>query len=228
VFALDLDLNKREVDALKEKVIEVARELFESGLVLATLGVVSARIKGTDKIIITPSGFSKKKLSTKELIIVDLEGNVVEGDLKPSAETPMHTYIHKMRPDVGAVIHTHSPFATSWATADREIPCYTAEQAFELGGRVPIVLDYSGPATKEINDLKNIVKSLEHCSAALLRDHGAVVIGKDLEEALDNAFILEDVAKIAIYSNLIGRPEELRKEEIEKLWNFKLYKYGQR
>lgn len=222
------DLNRNEVEYLKEKAIEAARDLFESGLVLATLGVVSVRIPNTDRIIITPSGFSKKRLSIKELIIVDLEGKVVEGNLRPSVETSMHTYIHKMRPDIGAVIHTHSPLATSWAAANREIPCYTAEQAFELGGRVPIVLDYSGPGTTDTKDLENIVKSLERCPAALLRDHGAVVTGKDIEEALDMAHILEDVAKIALYSNIIGEPQELPKEEIDRLWEFKLYKYGQK
>lgn len=225
---MDDELNRNEIELLKAKVIEAAKDLFDSGLVLATLGVVSVRIPDTEKIIITPTGFSKKRLSTKELIIVDLDGNVIEGDFKPSAETAMHTFIHKMRPDIGAVIHTHSPLATAWATINQEIPCYTAEQAFELGGRVPIVLDYSGPGTTDEKDLKNIVRKLERCPAALLRDHGAVVTGKDIEDALDNSHILEDVAKIAIYSKLIGKPEELPKAEIDSLWEFKRYRYGQR
>ena len=223
-----IDLNRNEVQYLQEKVIEAARDLFQSGLVLATLGVVSARIPDTDRIIITPSGFSKKRLSTKELIIIDLDGNVVEGSFRPSVETPMHTYIHKVRPDIGAVIHTHSPSATSWATVNKEIPCYTAEQAFEFGGRVPVVLDYSGPGTTEKKDLENIVASLVRSPVALLRDHGAVVTGRDIDEALDNAHLLEDVAKIAICSTLIGKPEELPRDEIERLREFKLQKYGQR
>ncbi|MBS7654508.1 class II aldolase/adducin family protein [Candidatus Bathyarchaeota archaeon] len=213
---------------LKRKVIDVAREMFNCGLVTSTFGVVSARIPKTDHILITPSGFCKAKLDSTNLIVVDLNGELVEGSLKPSVETTMHTYIHERRPELQAVLHTHSPFATAFAAANREIPCVSAEQAFYFGGRVPLVTNYSLPGTTDEEELNSIVGALKDSNAILLRKHGSVVVGETLEKALDTAIVLEDVAKIALFSMLIASPSEFTRNELDYMKEFKKTRYGQK
>jgi len=213
---------------LKNRLVEVARELFEKGLVKSTFGVVSVRIPNTDYVLITPSGFSKARLDKDNLIIVDLDANLVEGKFRPSVETPMHTRIHKRRPDLNTVIHTHSPMACAFAAANMSIPCVSAEQAFYFGGRVPLVRRYSLPGTNQPPELENIVAALKSTNAVLLRKHGAVVVGKTPEEALDTAIVLEDVATIALHSIVLSRPIEFKQQELRYLKEFKETKYGQK
>jgi len=216
------------LDDLKHRVVEVARGLFENKLVVSTFGVVSSRIPNTDYVLITPSGFSKAHLDKDNLIIVDLEANLVQGRFRPSVETPMHTHIHKRRPDLSTVIHTHSPIACAFAAASMEIPCVSAEQAFYLGGRIPLVRKYSLPGTTEPSELENIVKALRNINAVLMRKHGAVVVGKTPEEALDTAIVLEDVATIALHSIILSKPKEFTPKELRYLKNFKATRYGQK
>jgi L-ribulose-5-phosphate 4-epimerase len=216
------------LDDLKRRVVEVARGLFENELVVSTFGVVSTRILNTDYVLITPSGFSKARLDKENLIIVDLEANLVQGKFRPSVETPMHTHIHKRRPDLSTVVHTHSPMACAFAAANMEIPCVSAEQAFYLGGRVPLVRKYSLPGTTDASELENIVRALKNVNAVLMRKHGVVVVGKTPEEALDTAIVLEDVATIALHSILLSRPSEFTSRELKYLKNFKATRYGQK
>jgi L-ribulose-5-phosphate 4-epimerase len=220
-------IDPAQLERLKTTVIEVARGLFENHLVISTFGVVSLRIPGTNNVLITPSGFSKNTLQNDHLIIVDLEGKLVAGKYRPSVETTMHTYVHKHRPELTTVIHTHSPMAVAFAAANVEIPCVSAEQAFYLGGRVPIVRKYSYPGTTEPTELKAILKTLEKTNAALLRKHGVIVVGRTPEEALDTAIVLEDVAKVAFHSIQLAKPREFTKAEINYLTEFKRTKYGQ-
>lgn len=219
-----------EQDALRvleAKVIEVARGLFENQLVVSTFGVVSVRIPNTNLVLITPSGFSKARLSAENLIVVDFKSNLVQGKFRPSVETPMHTYIHANRPDVSTVVHTHSPIACAFAAACMEIPCVIAEQAFYLGGRVPLVRRYSLPGTNRPAELAAILRALQDCNAVLLRKHGAVIVGKTPEECLDTAIVLEHVATVALHSIMLARPKELTRREINLLRTFKKTKYGQ-
>ena len=216
------------LESLKGKVIEVARGLFENHLVVSTFGVVSVRIPDTGYVLITPSGFSKMTLHTDHLIIVDLEGNLVAGNFRPSVETAMHTYIHRHRPELNTVIHTHSPMACAFAAANMEIPCVSAEQAFYLGSRIPLVRKYSLPGTNSTAELKAILKALEHVDAALLRKHGVIVVGRTPEQALDTAIVLEDIAKMAFYSIQLAKPREFTKAELEYLKEFKRTRYGQK
>ncbi len=216
------------LDDLKHRVLEVSRGLFENRLVVSTFGVVSTRIPNTDLVLITPTGFSKARLDKDNLIIVDLEANLVRGRFRPSVETPMHTHIHKRRPDLSTVIHTHSPMACAFAAADMEIPCVSAEQAFYLGGRVPLVREYSLPGTTKPNELENIVEALQNINAILMRKHGVVVVGKTPEEALDTAIVLEDVATIALHSIALSKPKEFTPKELRYLKEFKATRYGQK
>jgi len=222
------DIEPAMLDDLKHRVVEVARGLFENKLVISTFGVVSTRIPNTDYVLVTPSGFSKARLDKDNLIIVDLQANLLQGKFRPSVETPMHTHIHKRRPDLSTVIHTHSPMACAFAAANMDIPCVSAEQAFYLGGRIPVVRKYSLPGTTDKGELENIVKALRNINAVLMRKHGVVVVGKTPEEALDTAIVLEDVATIALHSIMLSKPREFTRRELTYLKKFKETRYGQR
>ena len=221
-------IDRAELETLKFKVIEVARGLFENHLVVSTFGVVSVRIPNTEYVLITPSGFSKMTLHNDHLIVVDLEGNLVTGNFRPSVETAMHTYIHKHRPELNTVIHTHSPMACAFAAANMEIPCVSAEQAFYLGGRIPLVRKYSLPGTNAPSELKAILDALKNVDAVLMRKHGVIVVGRTPEQGLETAIVLEDVAKIAFYSIQLARPKEFTKAELRYLKEFKRTRYGQK
>jgi L-ribulose-5-phosphate 4-epimerase len=221
------DVEPRVLDDIKSRVVEVAKGLFENHLVISTFGVVSVRIPNTDYAVITPSGFSKLTLNTNHLIIVNLEGKLIQGNYRPSVETAMHTYVHKHRPDLNTVIHTHSPMACAFAAANMEIPCVVAEQAFYLGGRVPLVRKYSLPGTQEEPELAAILKALEKCNAVLLRKHGVIVVGKTPEDGLETAIVLEDVATMTLHSLMIAKPKEFTRKELAYLKIFKRTRYGQ-
>jgi L-ribulose-5-phosphate 4-epimerase len=216
------------IRGIEAKVIEVARGLFDNNLVVSTFGVVSIRIPNTDYAVITPSGFSKAKLSPENLIIVDFNAKLVDGTFRPSVETAMHTYIHAHRSELSTVIHTHSPVACAFAAANMEIPCVSAEQAFYLGGKVPLVTKYSLPGSQNKRELAAILKALERCDAVLLRKHGVVVVGRTPEAGLDTAIVLEDVAKMTLYSLMLSKPKEFTKKELDYLRVFKGTKYGQK
>jgi len=215
------------INDLATKTVEVARGLFENKLVTSTFGVVSNVIPNTQYVLITPSGFSKLTLNTNHLIIVNLDAKLVQGNFRPSVETPMHTYIHRHRPELSTVIHTHSPLACAFAAANREIPCVSAEQAFYFGGRVPLIRKYSLPGSKEPAELAAVLKGLEQCDAVLLRKHGVVVVGRTPDEALESAIVLEDVANMAVHSMTIAKPKEFTQKELASLRVFKRTKYGQ-
>jgi len=221
-------IDNSELESLKGKVVEVARGLFDNRLVVSTFGVVSLRIPNTEYVLITPSGFSKMKLHNDNLIVVDLEGNLVTGNFRPSVETAMHTYIHKHRPELNTVIHTHSPMACAFAAANMEIPCVSAEQAFYLGGRIPLVRKYSLPGTNEPSELKAILKALQNVDAVLMRKHGVIVVGRTPEQGLETAIVLEDVAKMAFYSIQLAKPKEFTRAELKYLKEFKRTRYGQK
>jgi len=217
------------LDKLRREVIKTASEMFEYGLIKSTFGVVSARVPQTDYVIITPSGFSKERLSVGNLCIVDLEGKLIKGKLRPSSETSMHVFIHERLPEANAVLHTHSPMATAFAAANKEIPCVSTEQAFAFGGRIPLVTEYFCPGSQSIKKLEKVVDALRKAKAVLLRNHGVMIIGRDLKEALDNAIVLEDVATTALQSCMIGGlSHELSAEEIKEIREFRLTRYGQR
>ncbi|HDD66508.1 MAG TPA: class II aldolase/adducin family protein [Nitrososphaeria archaeon] len=221
-------IDRRVLDEVMEGVLRVSRRLFEEGLVKSTFGVVSARIPGTDYVVITPSGFRKERVARENLVVVDLDGRVVQGRLRPSSETPMHVYVHRNIREAACVVHTHSPMATVFAIIERDIPCVSSEQAFTFGGRIPVVRRYSFPGTTKVEELEAIVEALRACRVALLKRHGVIAYGEDFDEALDNAVVVEDIATSAILALLLGRPKEFTEEEIEAIQEFKRTRYGQR
>ncbi|MDW8021522.1 MAG: class II aldolase/adducin family protein [Nitrososphaerota archaeon] len=223
-----MKVSSSNLDKVMAGVLRVSKGLFDEGLVKGTFGVVSARIPDTDYVVITPSGFRKERVTKKNLIVVDLEGKVVSGKLRPSSETPMHVYVHKKIPEASCVVHSHSPMATVFAILERDIPCLTSEQGFVFAGKIPVVRNYSYPGTTRVEELESIVEALRGCKAALLRKHGIIVYGESFDEALDNAVVVEDIAKSAIFALLLGEPKELTEEDIAYLQEFKRTRYGQR
>lgn len=221
-------VNKKIIDKVMNEVLYVSKTLFQEGLVKSTFGVVSERIPETEYVVITPSGFKKEKIAKKNLLVVDLDGRVVLGNLRPSSETPMHVFIHKNIREANCVVHTHSPMATVFAILKRDIPCIASEQAFTFGGRIPVVKKYSFPGTTNIEELESIVEALKTSKAALLPRHGVIVYGETCEEALDNAIVVEDIAISSIFSLLLGEPTEFTEDEIKYLQEFKRTRYGQK
>ncbi len=213
---------------LKEQVIRTAKEMFKEGLIKSTFGVVSVRIPQTGYVIITPSGFCKTRVIAENLCIVDLDGKLIEGKFRPSSETSMHVYIHKQLKDANAVLHTHSPAATAFAIAQKEILCVSTEQSFAFGSRIPLVAEYFCPGTQDTEKLESIISALKKAKVALLKNHGVIIVGCDLEEALNNAIIVEDIATTVLYSCILGGfPNELTPEEIKEVRDFRLTRYGQ-
>jgi L-ribulose-5-phosphate 4-epimerase len=223
VKGIDREVARKVMD----EVLYVSKMLFEEGLVKSTFGVVSARIPNAYYVVITPSGFKKEKVAKENLLIVDLDCRVVSGNLRPSSETPMHVFVHKNIEEANYVVHTHSPMATVFAILRSDIPCIASEQAFTFGGRIPVVKKYSYPGTSNIEELESIVDALKTSKAALLPRHGVIVHGETGEEALDNAVVVEDIATSAIFSLLLGKPQEFSEEEIRYLQEFKKTRYGQ-
>nr|MDO8135897.1 class II aldolase/adducin family protein [Candidatus Njordarchaeum guaymaensis] len=182
----------------------------------------------TGCVLITPSGFTKSRVATENLCVVDLNGNLIRGNMRPSSETSMHVYVHRRVTAANAVLHTHSPAASAFAIAKRDIPCVSTEQGFAFGDNIPVVREYFCPGTKDPRKLESVVDALKKAKVVLLKSHGVLATGVDLEEALDNAVVVEDIAKSVLYSIIIGGfPEEMSAEEIREVREFRLKRYGQ-
>jgi len=196
--------------SLGEQVIDVARKLLNEGLVVGTSGNVSARVAGTDACLITPSGVDCERLEPDDLVLVGFDGQVRDGRLKPSSDTPTHLAIYRGRPDMGAVIHTHSPHATAFSVVRMEIPPVLIEAAGFLGGPVPL----NG----------NLPRSGR---AVLLPNHGVLCAGETLEKALTAARLVEHMAKVAYLATALGRPSAVPQPQIERMSAFLQGEYGQ-
>lgn len=208
----------------RQEVLATAHQLVKSGLIAATWGNVSARDPTTGLIAITPSGIRYETLAVEDICVVDPEGKVHEGEYKPSSETPMHTLIYRERPDVQGIVHTHSIFATVLATLKREIPPVIAELALGVGGNVPVA-DFAVPGTRELGE--HALAGLGQGNAVLLQNHGVLTVGPNLERAFTIAAIVEDAAKIYVYSSLLGTPTLVPKELLADLFRT-FQSYGQK
>lgn len=194
-------------EGLRTELVRVSREAYDRGFVSGVGGNISTRIS-PNRVLIKPSGLRLKDLTPKNLLVVDLHGNVIEGAGKPSEEIRFHLGIYKLRKDVGAVIHTHSPAATAFAVVGIELPPITA-QAAKILGKIPLV-GYAPPGSKELAKL--VVKAFKpEVKAALLRGHGSVAVGKNLAEAFNNTDLLEETARIALLTFQLGGPKKIPK-----------------
>lgn len=212
---------------LRQSVIETARKMKEYGLVELAGGTVCAVDKETSLVAITPSGLEYDDMQPEDVCLVDLELRLVEGKLRPSIASDMFTEIMKARPDVGAVIHTHSSYATAFASLNREIPVITTTQANLVGGPVPVVRPlHPGPHTKEYLD--NIVETLGNGKAVNIMCHGPIAVGDDLDDCLAVAVTLESTAAIAIKAAALGDPVCLSQDDTLIAYNYCRKAVGQK
>ncbi|MEV4413189.1 L-ribulose-5-phosphate 4-epimerase [Catellatospora sp. NPDC049609] len=215
-----------DIQQIRESVAALHAELTRYGLVAWTAGNVSARVPGKDLMVIKPSGVSYDDLSPANMIVCDLHGDVVEGDLSPSSDTAAHAYVYRAMPEVGGVVHTHSGYATAWAARGEPIPCHLTAQADEFGGEIPI-----GPfALIGGDDIgKGIVATLagHRSPAVLMRNHGVFTIGRDARAAVKAAVMCEDVARTAHLARMLGEPVPMPAAAIDALHHRYQNVYGQ-
>ena len=207
-------MSNRWSDA-KRDVAATAREMAVLGLVTGSSGNVSLRLEAHDSrelIAITPSGKPYPTLNDEDIVIVDHEVEPVDGELVPSSETLLHVAIYEARPDVQAIIHTHSVFSSVAAVAGMDIPPIIDEMMITIGGPIK-VSEYAFPGTQELAD--KVVAALDERNAALIRNHGAVGVGRDLREALDICSLVERMAQIFVYTSLMGKVNTLPADVVE-------------
>jgi L-ribulose-5-phosphate 4-epimerase len=216
-----------DVEALRREVCALHAELVRNDLVAWTSGNLSARVPGEDLMVIKASGVSFDDLTPDALVLCDLDGRVVDGDLSPSSDTLTHAYVYREMPEVGGIAHTHSPYATAWAARAEEIPCVLTAMADEFGGPIPV-----GPFAliggEEIGH--GVVRTLagHRSPAVLMRSHGVFTIGATPKEAIKAAVMCEDVAQTVHLARVLGDPVPLAREEIDALYDRYQNVYGQR
>jgi L-ribulose-5-phosphate 4-epimerase len=213
-----------QLDELRAIVCHLNVELPRHNLVAWTSGNVSARDQLTGSVVIKPSGIRYEDLTPESMVVVDLDGKVIEGRNKPSSDTFAHIYIYRHRPDVNGVVHTHSTFATAWAAAGRPIPPVLTAICDEFGGPIPVG-EYAKIGGDEIG--QEVIRSIGSSPAILMKNHGVFTIGKTPESAVKAAVMVEDVARTVFYAMQLGRPDEIPAEEVARAHRRYLEEYGQ-
>ncbi len=209
---------------IRKKIIETARMMLKIGLTTGTWGNISIR-HNEILVAITPSGVDYDSMIPEDVVIVDLNGQVIDGNLKPSSELPMHLAIYRERKDVQAVVHTHSPYASAFAVLGKEIPVILAEMGSVVGGEV-LVAPYCRPGSPQMG--KEAVRCLRNRQGVLLGNHGVVAIGANIDEALVAAQVIEDAARICQMAMVMGEPKRLPDDEIRILREQYIQHYGQK
>jgi L-ribulose-5-phosphate 4-epimerase len=211
---------------LRKQVADLHAELTRYNLVVWTAGNISARVPGEDLMVIKPSGVSYDDLSADNMVVTDLHGNLVEGDLAPSSDTAAHAYVYRHMPDVGGVVHTHSPYATAWAARGEPIPCVLTMIADEFGGDIPV-----GPFALIGDDSigHGIVETLRdsRSPAVLMKGHGPFTIGKDARAAVKAAVMLEETARTVHFAYQLGKPDVIAPDDVDRLYARYQNVYGQ-
>ena len=197
------------LEELKEKVFHANLDLVKHGLVIFTWGNVSGIDREKGLVVIKPSGVSYDTMKASDMVVVDLQtGKVVEGDLNPSSDTPTHLVLYRAFPEIGGVVHTHSTYATAWAQAGKDIPNIGTTHADYFHEAIPCTADMTETEVKGNYELETgnvIVKRFEtinpiHTPGVLVKNHGPFSWGKDANEAVHNAVVMEQVAKMAFVS----------------------------
>ena len=199
---------------LKHAVYEANMELPHRGLVTYTWGNVSGIDRGRGLVVIKPSGVSYDELTPDDLVVLDLDGKVVDGKLNPSSDTKTHLELYKAFPEIGGIVHTHSPYAVGWAQAGRDIPAYGTTHADYFYGPVPCCRSLTEQEVEEDYERNTglvIVETFRqreldpvHVPGAICRNHGPFTWGKDAAQAVYHAVVLEEVAKMAVYTTQIA------------------------
>lgn len=214
------------LESLKIDVYKANIDLVKHGLVIFTWGNVSAIDRKSNLLVIKPSGISYDKMTAEDMVVVDLDGNVVEGELKPSSDTPTHIALYKAFPEIGGVAHTHSTFATSWAQTGQSIPSLGTTHADYFATDIPCTRNMTeeeingnyelGTGNVIVEKFKNLSYNPLHTPGVLVNNHGPFTWGKSAEEAVFHAVVLEEITKMAYYSLTINPDSEMNKALMEK------------
>jgi L-ribulose-5-phosphate 4-epimerase len=220
---MEITMSSQEI---RQKICDLNIDLQMLGLVQWTSGNVSERLPDGKSFIIKPSGVRYEELQPAMMVICDLDGKVIEGDLSPSSDTAAHAYVYRHMKSVNGVVHTHSNYASAWAAIQKPIPCALTAMADEFGGDIPL-----GPFAMIGNDDigKGIVETLtDHRSpAVLMKNHGVFSIGKDALSAVKAAVMCEDVAKTVWIAQCMGKVKKIKQADIDSLYSRYQNKYGQ-
>ncbi len=212
------------LEELKAEVLKSALALKQNGLVSLSGGNVTGRDPETGYLVITPSGVEYEELEPGDMVVVDIDGNVIEGKMKPSVDMMGLLYIFRHRPDINGVIHTHSPYATSFAVLGEGIPCALTTLANEVGSDVPCA-PYSRPGSETIGI--QVVDHIGDSNACLLQGHGVISVGTNVRHALVAAVMCEDAAKVIYQARTMGTVNRLPQDEITYCRELFLNTYGQ-
>jgi L-ribulose-5-phosphate 4-epimerase len=214
------------LETLRAEVCALHAELPKNHLVAWTSGNISARDPETGLVVIKPSGVRFEDLTPENMVVVDLDGKIVEGDHKASSDTASHCYIYRHRPDVNGVVHTHSRYATAFAVLGREIPCVTTAMADEFGGPIPCG-GFALIGGEEIG--QRVIEALEgvRSPACILQNHGVFATGPTVEKAVQAAVMTEDNAAIVWTALQLGTPLPLAEDDIASLHHRYQHVYGQ-
>ena len=230
------------LEQLKHLVLDANLELPSRGLITYTWGNVSARDRETGLVVIKPSGLDYDKMHAEDMVVVDLENKTVEGNLRPSSDVLTHLALYKRYPAIGGIVHTHSPRATAWAQAGRGIPFYGTTQADYFRGPIPCARSLTEQEIREAYELNTglvIIETLDglgldpiEMPAMLCKNHGVFTWGRDAADAVHNAVVLEEVAKMALWTEQLNpavqpAPEALLKKHYERKHGANAY-YGQK
>ena len=210
---------------LRKLICEINKELPKNHLVTMTSGNASGRDSGTGFVVIKPSGISFEDLTPEMMIIVDLNGNVLESELSPSTDTASHLVIYRRMQHINGVIHTHSNYATSFAALGMPIPAVLTAMADEFGGPIPCA-PYCQIGEEQIG--KCVVEHIGNSPAILMQNHGVFALGPTPQAALKAAVMVEDVAKTVHLAMLKGNPIPIPEEEVRRGYRRYQEKYGQK
>jgi L-ribulose-5-phosphate 4-epimerase len=212
------------LETIREELVRLHLELPKNHLVTWTSGNVSIRDQASGLVVIKPSGIMYDDLRADQFVVLDLNGKVIEGGLKPSSDTASHLYIYRHRPDVCGVVHTHSPYATGFAAVGKPIPVYLTAQADDFGGPIPCA-GFGLIGGEDIGKL--VVENIGDAPACLLKNHGVFTIGASGKAAVKAAIMVEDVAHTIWIARQLGQPDEIPLEMVAKLHHRYTHEYGQ-
>jgi L-ribulose-5-phosphate 4-epimerase len=216
-----------DVDAIRRELCALHGELVSNGLVAWTSGNVSARVPDTELMAIKASGVAYDALTPEAIVVCDLHGELMEGELAPSSDAATHGYVYRHMPEVGGVAHTHSPYATAWAARAEPIPCVLTAMADEFGGDIPVAR-FALIGGEDIG--REIVETLEssRSPAVLMRNHGVFTLGETPRAAVKAAVMCEDVARTVHLASALGPIERLEQASVDALYERYQTVYGQR
>ncbi|MCC0696070.1 L-ribulose-5-phosphate 4-epimerase [Clostridioides sp. ES-S-0048-02] len=227
------------LETLKEEVLKANLELPKRGLITYTWGNVSGIDREKGLVVIKPSGVEYDKMTVEDMVVVDLDGNIVDGRLRPSSDTPTHLVLYKEFEELGGIVHTHSSWATTWAQIGKSIPACGTTHADYFYGSIPCTRKMTREEIRSEYEREtgNVIveefmgKNPIHCPGVIVNDHGPFTWGKNAKEAVHNAVVLEEVAKMAYYTELMSPENTMDRVLMNKHFSRKHGKnayYGQK